>query len=164
MKRSSIIFLQVVIVLLGLGVLTFLLWEPHVEGVNAQATTLYEIYFDDPFLAYMYVGSIPFFMGLYQGFKLLRYAKENKIFSQNAVKALRTIKYCAIALATAIIAADVYLMIAARLPGNTDDPAGAIALGVIATFASVIVATTAGMFEKILQNAVNIKSENDLTV
>ena len=71
-----------------------MLWEPHVEGRNAHATT-FEIYFKDPFLAFAYIASVPFFVGLYQAFKLLGYAGQNKIFTQEAVKALRTIKYCA---------------------------------------------------------------------
>ena len=97
MKRSSTIFLQVVIVLIGIGALALMLWEPHIEGRNAHAT-LFEIYFKDPFLAYAYIGSIPFFVALYQAFKVLGYARQNKIFSQATVKALRTIKYCAIAI------------------------------------------------------------------
>ena len=71
-----------------------MLWEPHVEGRNAHAT-LFEMYFKDPFLAYAYIASIPFFVALYQAFKVLGYVGQNKIFSQAAVKALRTIKYCA---------------------------------------------------------------------
>src|SRR5215467_394563 len=94
-KRFATIFLQAVIVLVGIGALAFLLWEPHVEGRNAHAT-LFEIYFKDPFLAYAYVASIPFFVALYQAFKVLGYPGQNKVFSPEAVKALRTIKYCAI--------------------------------------------------------------------
>src|SRR6266446_7913951 len=96
MKRSSTIFLQIVIVLIGIGALALMLWEPHIEGRNAHAT-LFEIYFKDPFLAYAYIASIPFFVALYQAFKVLGYTGQNKVFSQAAVKALRTIKYCAIA-------------------------------------------------------------------
>src|ERR1700704_7038900 len=90
-KRSPTVFLQVVIVLLGIGALALLLWEPHVEGRNAHAT-LFEIYFKDPFLAYAYLASIPFFLALYQAFKVLGYAGQNKVFSLSAVKALGTIK------------------------------------------------------------------------
>jgi hypothetical protein len=161
MKRSSTIFLQAVIVLIGIGVLIAMLWEPHLEGRNVNAT-LFEIYFKDPFLAYVYLGSIPFFVGLYQAFKVLGYAGENKVFSQAAVNALRTIKYCALITAGAIVAADVFLMIAARSSG--DDAAGAVALGIVATFASIVIGTAAAVFERVLQNAVDIKSENDLTV
>lgn len=167
MKRTSTIFLQIVVVLIGIGTLALLLWEPHVEGVNANATTLSEIYFDDPFLAYVYLGSIPFFVGLYQGFKVLGYAGQNKIFSQAAVNALRSIKYCALITAGAIVAADAFLMIHARLypeVGAIDGPEGAVMLGLIATFAAVVVATAAAMFERILQNAVDLKTESDLTV
>ena len=161
MKKSSTVFLQGVIVLIGIGVLVAMLWEPHLEGRNAHAT-LFEIYFKDPFLAYVYIASIPFFMALYQAFKVLGYTGENKLFSQAAVNALRTIKYCAFITAGAIVAADAYLMIAAR--SNNEDAAGAVMLGLIATFASLVIGTVAAVFEKTLRNAVDIKSENDLTV
>src|SRR5436305_3962626 len=96
MRRSSTAFLQVVVVLVGIGALAFMLWEPHVEGVNAHAT-LFEKYFN-LFLAYVYIASIPFFVALYQAIKLLGYVGKNKVFSQEAVKALRAIKYCALAI------------------------------------------------------------------
>lgn len=72
MKKISILFLQVVVVLIGLGILALMLWEPHLEGRNLHATP-FEIYFKDPFLMYAYIASISFFMGLYQVFKLLGY-------------------------------------------------------------------------------------------
>jgi len=161
MKKGSIIFLQVVIVLVGIGVLALMLWEPHLEGRNVHAT-LFEIYFQDPFLAYAYIASIPFFVALYRAIKLLGYVRHDKTFSQAAVDELRIIKYCAFITAGAIVAADVYLMIAAR--SNNEDPAGAVMLGLVATFASIIIGTAAAVFERVLQNAVDIKSENDLTV
>jgi hypothetical protein len=91
MKRGSTIFLQVVIVLIGIGVLAFMLGMPHLEGRNKNAT-VFEIYFKDPFLAYAYTGSIAFFVALYQAFKLLGCVARNEVFSQRSVKALRTIK------------------------------------------------------------------------
>jgi hypothetical protein len=166
-KKSSTTFLQIVIALFGMGVLAFLLWEPTAEGVNKNATTLREIYFDDPFLAYMYLGSVPFFVGLYKAIRVLGYIGQNNVFSQPAVNALRTIKYCALITAGAIFAAIAFLAIHARLypeVGAQDGPEGAVMLGVVATFACIIVATAAGISQRILQKAVDIKSENDLTV
>jgi hypothetical protein len=158
MKRSSTLFLQLVIVLIGIGALALMLWEPHVEGRNAHAT-LFEIYFNDPFLAYAYVASIPFFVALYQAFKVLGYAGQNKVFSQAAVTALRTIKYCAIALIGFVAVGEIFIMF-----GNSDDRAGGVFMGVLITFGSIVMATAAAMFERILQDGVDIKSENDLTV
>ena len=158
MKRSSPLFLQVVIVLLGIGALALMLWEPHLEGRNVHAT-LFEIYFKDPFLAYAYIASIPFFVALYQAFKVLGYAGQNKVFSQAAVKALRTIKYCAIAIIGFVAVGEIFIML-----GNSDDRSGGVFMGILITFGSIVIATAAAMFERILQNAVDIKSENDLTV
>src|SRR2546430_14720951 len=110
MKRASTIFLQVVIVLIGIAVLAFLLWEPHIEGRNINAT-LFEIYFKDPFLAYAYIASIPFFVALYQAFKVLGYAGQNQIFSHEAVKALRSIKYCAISIIGFVAAGEIFIML-----------------------------------------------------
>src|SRR6266550_5096639 len=109
MKRSSTLFLQVVIVFIGIGALAFMLREPHIEGRNVHAT-LFQIYFKDPFLAYAYVASIPFFVALYQGFKVLGYAGQNKVFSQAAVKALRTIKFCAIVMIGFVAVGEVFIM------------------------------------------------------
>src|SRR5215203_963629 len=155
MKRGPILFLKVVVVLIGIGALAVMLWEPHVEGRNAHAT-LFEIYFKDPFLAYAYVASIPFFAALFQAFKVLGYARQNKAFSQAAVKALRTIKLCAIALIGFVAVGEVIIM-----SNDSDDRAGAVFMGILITFGSIIIATAAATFEWILQNAVEMKSEND---
>ena len=160
MKRSSTVFLQIVIVLIGIGALTLMLWEPHIEGRNAHAT-LFEIYFKDPFLAYAYIASISFFVALYQSFKVLGYAGQNRVFSKAAVKAMRTIKFCAIAMIGFIAVGEVVFV----LPNSDgDDRPQGVVMGILITFGSIVIATAAAMFERILQNAVVIKSENDLTV
>jgi hypothetical protein len=159
-KRSSTVFLQIVIVLIGLGALALMLWEPHLEGRNAHATT-FEIYFKDPFLAYAYLSSIAFFTALFQAFTLLGYIGQNKVFSLDSVRALRTIKYCAIALVVLVGGAVAYIVIANR---GKDDIAGGVAMGLAMIFVSAVAGTAAAVFEKLLQNAVDIKSENDLTV
>jgi heme/copper-type cytochrome/quinol oxidase subunit 2 len=123
---------------------------------------LFSIY-ADPFIIYGYIASIPFFVALYQAFTLLGYIGQNKVFSLDSVKVLRTIKYCAITLGVSIVLAALYIRMSFN--GNTDDdPAGFVAVSIVATFISIVVATTTAVFEKLLQNAIDIKSENDLTV
>jgi hypothetical protein len=128
--------------------------------VNAHATN-FEIYFKDPFLALVYVGSIPFFIALYQAFKVLGFARQNKVFSPEAVKAL-TIKYCALAIIGFVVVEEIFLML--MNDRDSDNPGAPIFMGVLIAFPSIVVATAAAMFERILQNAVDLKSENDLTV
>jgi len=158
MNRGASLFLRAVLVLIGIGALAFLLWEPHLEGRNADAT-LFAIYFKDPFLAYAYIGSTPFFVGLYHAFKVLGYSGRSREFSPSAVRSLRTIKYCAIALVGFVAVGEVFI-----LSNKGEDHAGGVAMGVFIAFASIVVATAMAILERAAQNAVDIKSESDLTV
>ena len=159
-KRSSTVFLQVVVVLIGLGALALLLWEPHLEGRNAHAT-VFQIYFEDPFLAYAYLGSIVFFVALYQAFKLLGHVRRNEVFSQDSVKAVRTIKRCAMTLVAVVLGAEAFFFVVQR---TKEDIAGGVMMGLLLILVSVVVSTAAAVLERTLQSAVDMKSENDLTV
>ena len=160
MKRSPTLFLQAVIVLLAVGALTFLVWEPHLEGRNVGATP-FQIYFNDPFLAYAYTGSICFFVALYNAFKLLGYIGQNQVFSTHSIKALKRIKHCALSLIGFIVGAEIYIVTFAR---GKDDIAGGVVMGLGMMFCAAIIATSAAIFERLLQSAVEMKSENDLTI
>ncbi len=161
MKRSSTIFLQIVIVLVGVAALALLLWEPQIEGVNKNRTN-FEIYFQDPFLALVYVGSIPFFMALYQAIRALGYVGRNQAFSPEVVRALWFIKYCALAVIGFVVLELLFIL----LSGNLDDenPGAPIFLALLIILPSIVITTVAAMLERLLQNAVELKSEHDLTV
>jgi hypothetical protein len=60
-----------------------------------------------------------------------------------------------------IVGAEAYLFIFVR---GKDDIAGGVMIGLLMVFVSVVAATAAAVFERLLQSAVEIKSENDLTV
>jgi len=100
-------------------------------------------------------------MGLYQVFKILGYARRNETFSQRSVQAVRIIKYCALTTAVFIVGAEAYIFIFVR---GTDDVAGGVMMGLFIILVSAVIGTAAAVFERILQNAVDIKMENDLTV
>lgn len=158
LKRGSTLFLKVVVSLIGIGTLAGLIWFPQIEGKNANSD-LVSIYLRDPLLIYVYVASIPFFVALYQAFKLLGYIEQDKVFSQMAVRALRIVKYCVIAIIGFIVVVEAFVIL-----GVEGDRAGIVAMGIYTTFVSVVIATAVAVFERLLQNAVDIKSENDLTV
>ena len=158
LNRGSTAFLQGVLVLVGIGALAFLLGEPHLEGRNARAT-VFQVYFQDPFLAYVHVASIPFFVALFRGFQVLGYAGRNQVLSQPAVNALRMIKFCAIAMIPFVAGGEIFILM-----NDSDDRAGGVMMGVLIGFGSIVLAAAAATFERILQNAVDLKSENDLTV
>jgi hypothetical protein len=100
-------------------------------------------------------------VALAQVIKLLGFIERDKIFSYAAVKAVRNIKYCAIALVALVMAPLAYLVIALR--GN-DDIAGGVAGGLFLIFSFVVIADAAAVFQRFLQNARDIKAESDLRV
>jgi hypothetical protein len=150
LQRSSALFLQTATLLLGIAVFAFLLWEPHIEGRNAHAT-LFEIYFKDAFLACAYIASLPFFVTIYQAFKLFGDAGRNGVFSQSSLRALRIIRYCAIILLGFVAVGEACLFTLVR---GEDDIAGGVAMGIlVAVFAAAIV-TAAALFERALQTRI----------
>lgn len=159
MKKTSIIFLQAVIVLIGIVALIILIRFPLTEG-RATNLDLLSIYLD-PFILYGYAASIIFFVGLYKTFRLLGYVGQNKIFSPNAVRNLKSIKYCAILLSILIVLAALFIKL---FHNKEDDPAGFLAMCIVTTLICIVIATAATMFQKLLQNAIDMKSENELTI
>lgn len=137
--------LQALVALAGAGALAFLIWEPTVEGRNVNAT-LHQIYFTDFFLAYVYVGSIPFFMALWQAFKAFGYAGRNMGLSPEMLKSLRTIKYCAIAVVCFVLGGEIMLF-----RGESDDRAGGVFMGLLITLVNVAIGATAAKFERALR-------------
>ena len=148
MKKSSTLLLQGVIALIGIMVLVIMIWVPMTEG-RATNLNLFSIY-SDPFILYGYVASIPFFIALYNVFKLLRYIGKSKASSLNSLRSLRSIKYCAIILSILIVMAGLYIKI---FHNKQDDPVGFLAMCIVTTFISLAVATAVVVFEKKLQNA-----------
>ena len=140
--------LQIVVVLIGIGSLALMLWEPHIEGRNAKATA-FEIYFKDPFLAYVYVGSIPFFMALHRAFGLFGHVRKTGAFSQVTVDALRAIQHCAIAIIGFVAGAVVIIL----MFGDKDDQPAGVFMCLLFTGAASAIAVTAAMFARNLKNS-----------
>ena len=159
MKKGQTLILKAAICLIAIIVLAWLIIFPQTEG-RAKDLDLISIY-KDPFILYFFIASTPFFLALFQAFKLLGYVDKNKIFTLASIKAVRNIKYCALAISCFLVSAILFIRVMAPQGEGT---AGPTMLGLIAIFISVVVATGAAVFQKLLENAVDIKSENDLTV
>jgi len=154
MKQGSTLFLKSVLVLLGLTVLGMC-------GFILPEALSNENVGDYRFLVFgLCVASIPFFIALFQSWKLLSYIDKNTAFSQASVKALNNIKYCALTISGLFAAGMPYIFDVA----DKDDAPGVVAMALIIIFASIVIAAFAALLQKLLQNAIDIKSENDLTV
>ncbi|MEE6449163.1 DUF2975 domain-containing protein [Gottfriedia acidiceleris] len=160
MKRGSTLFLKIVVIFIGLPVLALcILVVPKIAEFAAELypnITLmkYFIFID------LYLAAIPFYFALYQAFKLLSYIDKNKAFSQLSVNALKKIKFSAIAISVLyVLGLPLFYLIA-----DMDDAPGIIVIGMVLIFASMVIAVFAAVLERLLKEAIDIKSENDLTV
>jgi hypothetical protein len=154
MKKSSTLFLKLIISLIGILVLVLCIFVlPRIIGPI-------ELGGYDPILIGLYITAIPFFIALYQTLKLLNYIDQDKAFSVLSVKALSNIKYCAFAISAMYAGGMPYIFYVA----DKDDAPGVVALGLIIILASVVISVFAAVLQKLLQNAIDIKAENDLTV
>lgn len=159
-SKVSTVFLRAAVVALGLVALLF------------GGLILSEIYrnFDDAFpsigfLRYPIVlllgaAFIPFVGALYQAMKLLRYIDTNQAFSMLAVDALRKIKHCAFMVGGLFV----LLLPLAFVVAELDDAPGLIIIVTAIAGTPLAIAVFAALLEKLLESAIAIKNENDLTV
>jgi hypothetical protein len=158
MKHGSTLFLKIALFLIGSPVLALcifgLVWLPNNPANPEYAYMLY------PIVIGMYVAAIPFFVALYQAFKLLSYIDNNQAFSELSVKALKNIKFCAITISGLFVVILPFIFLVA----DQDDAPGLIIIGMVPIFGSMVIAVFAAVLQRLLQEAIDIKSENDLIV
>ncbi|HET7630025.1 MAG TPA: DUF2975 domain-containing protein [Candidatus Saccharimonadales bacterium] len=159
-KRGSTLFLRLAVSLIGLGVLALCVLLLPVLWLSADDTFRQNSYVVRVAVCAMYAAAVLFYAGVYQGWQVLNLIDKNQVFSLQSVKYLHRISYCA---------AGISLIYAISLPffflwAQGDDAPG---LGLISVFligVSLIISVAMGLLGRLLDEAVRIKSENDLTV
>jgi hypothetical protein len=157
MKRGLTIFLRIVISLIAIAALAVCILALPPMVVKEAAKTPKTAYLIYLFLVGAYILSIPFFVALYQAFKLLTYVDRDNGFSESSVRALGLIKYCAVTIGILMVAGIAAVM--AFSFGKGEDIAGIVAMGLLVTFASSVVAAVAAVLQKQVEKAIDIKSE-----
>ncbi|MGM0876493.1 MAG: DUF2975 domain-containing protein [Bacillota bacterium] len=158
MKRGTTLFLKLTIFLIGTPILALCIYGLPLLANNPVNPDYAHILY--PIIIGMYVSAIPFYFALYQAFKLLTYIDKIEAFSELSVKALKKIKYCAFAISTVYVVVLPFIYILA----DKDDAPGVMLIGLVIIFTSIVIAVFAAVLQKLLKNAIDIKSENDLTV
>lgn len=163
MKRGSTLFLRAAVIFIGIPVLALCIFGLPKIAVEAfaQAKIGAELaYVVFGILAIMYITAIPFYFALFQALRLLSYIDKNKAFSQLSVIALKKIRNCAIAISGSYMVALPLIYVIAEW----DDAPGLIVVGLVVVGASMVIAVFAAVLQRLFQEAIAIKSENDLTV
>jgi len=160
MRRCSTIILRLAIFIAGAIVLTFCGGTAWLAFVKTDPSSDYFV------LACVLLGgtclaAIPCFIALYQSYKLLVYIDTNRAFSELSVKALRIITRSAFA--------DFLICTLGGLPffyvlAEKEDAPGLVILGMAIAGIAFVIFVFASVLNRLLQDAVAMKSEIDLTV
>ncbi len=158
MKRGSTAILRGVVILIGLVVLAICIFGLPRLIMSEMATGADFDY--GPIFLGLYITAIPFFFALYQALRLLSFIDKNQAFSNDSVRAFKYIKYCAFIISGLFTLGMPYVFYVA----DRDDAPGVVAVGLIVIGASFVIGIFSAVMLKLVQNALDIKSENDLTV
>ncbi|GLC88896.1 DUF2975 domain-containing protein [Lysinibacillus piscis] len=159
MKRETL-FLKIVVMLMGLPVLAiciFVLPKVIISTINNEISIAYAYYI---VVGCLYATACMYFVALYQTHKLLSYIDRNIAFSELSVQAIKRIKQCALLISGVYVVSLPFLFLIA----DDDDAPGLILYGVLIGGAALAVAVFAAVLQKLLNNAIAIQSENDLTI
>ncbi|MCD7035145.1 DUF2975 domain-containing protein [Metabacillus sp. GX 13764] len=158
MKQYKVTFLKITIFIIGLTILSLCIFLLPNLAKEAAAMDPEYAYLKMPVLMGIYLSAIPFFLALYQALKILNYIKGKAAFTNLSVTSLGYIKNCAIAI---IVLYLIGMILLTAL--NTLHP-GIALVGIVITFASLVIAVFSAILQELLRSAIELKSENDLTV
>lgn len=158
-KIGGTFFLRIAILILGLGVLSLCIFffPTMAKGIAAEFPGV-RFAWSAPVIGY--ATALLFFAGLYEGLKLLNLIDKNLAFSFHTVKALKKIKYYA----TNMSGLYAFGLPLAFMIADKDDAPGLILVWCVIICAPIVVAVFSAILQKLVENAIEIKSENDLTV
>ncbi|NLK39370.1 MAG: DUF2975 domain-containing protein [Clostridiales bacterium] len=106
-------------------------------------------------------AAIPCFIALYQSYKLLGYIDTDRAFSELSVKALKIITRAALI--------EFFICALGGLPffyivAKKEDAPGLLLVGAAIAGVAFVISVFASVLNRLLQNVIVLKSENDLTI
>ena len=161
LKHAPTLLLKIAII--GLGVMVLLLSAillPNILlGWPAEYPQLPNLQY--PLALGVGLTIIPFLIALYQGLAILKYIDTNTAFSNKSVTALQNIKLSAVAISVLYIA---MLPIVYNVAQVEDAPGMILIWSALFVGSPLVIALLTAVMQRLLQNVIDIKSENDLTV
>ena len=160
MKPTPTLFLRIVLIFLALPVIAACIFVYPVVTLRGSEILPEFALFRYIYLVILYVASILYFYALYQGYKLLNIIGQNNAFTFLSVKALKNIKLSALGITLLLFT---FMPVVYRV-ADLDDAPGLILFVSLFMSIPLVISVFAGLLEKLLYEAIQIKTENELTV
>jgi len=114
-----------------------------------------------PIIFVITAAASTFCVAVRQIWKLLNLIDKNKAFTKASVRAMKNVKYCGLLISALFVT---WMPLTFHAAENEDAPGMILIFGAIFVGIPFVVAIFAGVAQRLFQNAIDIKSENDLTV
>ena len=159
-RNASTWFLRAVIVLMGAAVLAFCVFAvaPLTRGIAAEFPLAAPL--QRPMMFGLWATAIPFFVALGQALRLLRNIDRSQAFSASSAHALRVITWCALTMTGLYLVG----MPAVFLMAESDDAPGLVIFGLLAACSPLVIAVFSAVLQKLVESAIAMRAENELTV
>lgn len=160
MKKVSTLFLRLALIGIAAIVLAIcifalpVLWRAVPEEYPTITYAFYAI------LLCLYAAVLPFYVALHQAWRLLSHIDSGKAFSKLSVRALLGIEICALLISIIFIVSLPFIYMWAI----TDDAPGLVVIGMFMVVAPFTIAIFADLLQRLFKEAIDYKSENELTV
>ena len=152
--RGSTLFLKVILYALSLGAISLSVFLI----VNTIKLDLVGGY--NPILIGVSITMLPFLFIFYQSLQLLNLIDKNQSITKYSVNALKNIKWTSLLLSLLYLVGSPYVFIVAE----KDDAPGVVALNMLLIIGPFTVGVFASILQKLLINAIDYKSETELTI
>lgn len=153
MKQKSTLFLKIIIYFIKLAILTLCI---IISKITISKNTKMFL----PMILVILTTAIPFFFKLYQNLKLLNTINKNTTFSNLSIKTIKNIKNYTFTI-NILYTTEMPFIIYATNKNNTPNT---VIIKLIFIFTPLITNVFTAILKKLLQNAITIKSKNDLTI
>lgn len=151
--KFSLILMCIPTLLMSFIIISNLLLDPYWLPYNV-IIAMYNV------SAILILATIPYYMALVQGSKLLKLIDENKAFSIDSVEILKKIRNYAYVICALFIVNLPFIFILAEY----DDAPGMILVGLFLVFVIFSVSVFANVLMKLFKNAFEMKTDNELTI
>lgn len=160
-KTGSTLLLKTTLVLMGLVGLAIAIFVLPNFYEGALAEFPYAPKSILTIVVALYAVTLPYFFVLLQSWKLLVLIDKSIAFSLNAVHAFRNIKFASFLGCLLLMIGFVPFLYPIA---EVEDAPGLLLYGFLFACIPFVVSVFAALLEKVFQNAVEMKSENDLTI
>jgi ABC-type multidrug transport system fused ATPase/permease subunit len=154
LEKSSTLFLRLVLLVFSIGVLVlcgFLLYQI----IQSDSLGYYR-----PILIGVVISTIPLLFVFYQAFLLLKNIDNNLSLTDSSVNSLGKIKVSSFLISLMYLIGSPFIFNVAQ----QDDAPGVVLINIILLLGSFSVGVFTYILQKLLINAIEYKSENELTI